>query len=441
MNILLIQPRMGHGPVTEEDRGTLRAKLFTNPSLTLPAVAACIPKEHTVTLLDEHNEDIDFSRKYDLVGISCFTMFAMRAYEIADEFRKHGTPVVLGGYHPTALPKEAKQHADSVVIGEAELTLPRLLDDAEKGKLKPYYRTKAWVKPEDIAPLRRDLVHYRPLTDGLFATRGCPHHCDFCSITCFFNHTYRCRPIENVIEELKSISSKFVLLHDANLTIDIDYSKALFKAMIRERLNKRWLANGNIYTLGNDVEFLRLAREAGCISWTIGIESVSQQSLNGVKKFDNKVERYEQWIKNIHKNGMTITGLFMFGFDEDTLDIFGKTLDALYEWEIDRAEFSILTPLPGTPVYDKMEKEGRLLTKDWSQYTQTKVVFQPKNMTPEELYEGTRRVAREFYKPWNIIKRSANLMKVSLNPSTMLFMPLADLSMRAWYKRDYYFED
>ena len=383
MKILLVHPRVNHGPVTERDRGTLRAKLFTNQTLTLPSVAAAIPKEHNIKLLHEDDEDIDFSKKYDLVGISCFTLYALRAYEIADEFRQRGVPVILGGYHPSAMPEEAKQHADSVVIGEAELTLPQLLRDFEKGKMKPFYQPKTWVKPEDIMPLRRDLLHYQTLTDGLFATRGCIHKCEFCSITSFFKHTYRRRPIENVIEELKSIPRKFVLLHDANLTVDIDYSKALFKAMIREKVNKRWLGNGNIYSLGNDLEFLRLARDAGCICWTTGLESVSQNSLNGVKKSNNKVERYGQWIKNIHKNGMGIMGLFMFGFDEDTLDIFDKTLDALNELGIDRAEFSILTPLPGTPFYYKMEKEGRILTKDWSQYTQTRVVFQPKNMTPE----------------------------------------------------------
>jgi radical SAM superfamily enzyme YgiQ (UPF0313 family) len=437
MNILLIHPRMGHGPVTDQDRGTLRAKLFTDPVLTLPAVAATIPKKHHIRLLHEDQEDIDYSKKFDLVGISCFTMFAPRAYEIADEYRTRNVPVVLGGYHPTAMPKEAKQHADSVVIGEAEQTLPRLLIDFEKGKLKPFYRSRTWAKPEDISPLRRDLLHFKPLVGGLFATRGCPHRCEFCSITCFYKHTYRKRPIENVIKEMKDISNKFVLLHDANLTVDLDYSKALFRAMIREKINKRWQGNGNIYALGKDEDFLRLARESGCICWATGIESVSQESLNGVKKFNNKVKQYGRWIKNIRKNGMTVMGLFMFGFDEDTPDIFDKTLDALYEWEIDRGEFSILTPLPGTPVFDKLEKEGRILTKDWSQYTQTRVVFQPKNMTPEELFEGTRKVAKEFYKPINFIKRSANIMRVSLNPSTLMFMPIADLNMRTWYRRDF----
>ena len=150
MNILLIHPKMEHGPVTPEDRGTLSGRLFSNPEMTLPSVAACIPKNHNIRLLHENFEDIDYSKKYDLVGISCFTLFAPQVYNIADNFRNIGVPVVIGGYHPSALPEEAKEHADSVVIGEAELTLPKLLADLEKGKLQPFYKSKRLVSPEDI---------------------------------------------------------------------------------------------------------------------------------------------------------------------------------------------------------------------------------------------------------------------------------------------------
>jgi radical SAM superfamily enzyme YgiQ (UPF0313 family) len=439
MKILLVHPKMGHGPITDQDRGTLRAKLLTNPTMTVPAVAAAIPRKHTVRIILEDDEDIDFSEQYGLVGVSCFTMYAVRAYEIADEFRKRGVPVVLGGYHASALPEEAKEHADAVVIGEAELSLPHLLHDFENGKLQPFYHSTTLVKPEDIPPLRRDLLTFRPLTDGLRVTRGCTHTCDFCSITYFFGHTFRKRPIKNVINELKSISSKLILIHDANLTADVDYAKALFRAMVREKTNKRWLANGNINVLGRDKDFLQLARKAGCIGWTIGIESVCQESLNGVKKFANKVDKYTHWIQMIRKHGMAINGLLIFGFDQDTPDVFDKTLQALNEWEIDAGEFNILTPLPGTPLFDQMEKEGRILTKDWSQYTQTKVVFQPKNMTPKELYDGTQRVVREFHSPVKMLQRVAGLIKLSFTPSTMLLMSPMDFSRRIWYKREFNF--
>ena len=437
MKILLIHPKLTHGPVTDKDRGTLRAKLLANPEMTLPAVAATIPKKHKIRIIHENFEDIDYSTEYGLVGITCFTMFAPQVYEIADKFRNLGVPVVLGGYHPSALPKEAKQHADSVIIGEAEYTVPRLIEDLEKGRLKPFYKHDGPVKSEDIPPLNRDLLPFKTFTDGIRITRGCPCHCEFCSITYFFKHYYRKRPIKDVIKEIKGLSRKYMYIHDANLTVDLEYGKTLFKAMIREKINKRWLANGNIYILGKDKEFLKLARESGCIGWTVGFESVSQQSLNGVKKQNNKVEQYAGWIKNIKNHEMAINGLFMFGLDYDTPDIFDETLDALNRWEIDAGEFNILTPLPGTPLYKKMESEGRLLTKDWGKYTHAQVVFQPKNMTPKELYEGTKKVVKEFHRIGRMLRRWSRLPKLSFTTSTITSMIAMDISRKIWYKREF----
>lgn len=437
MKILLIHPKMGHGPVTDKDRGKLRSKLFTNPMMTLPAVASCIPSQYTVRLLHEDYEDVNYSQDCDLVGISCFTMYALRAYGIADEFRRRGVPVVLGGYHPTALPEEAKQHADSVVMGEAELCFPHLLEDLEQDKLKSFYRSELWARPEQIPPLRRDLLSIQPLVDGIRATRGCPHGCQYCSITCFYNHTFRKRPIMNVINEMKSIPRKLLLIHDANLTADVNYTKALFKEMIKEKVNKKWLGNGNIYVLGTDEQLLRLARKAGCIGWTTGIESISQESLNGVNKSANNVQKYRHWIKTIKKHDMAVFGLIMFGFDHDYPDVFEKTSEALREWDIDTGEFNIFTPLPGTPLFNQMENEGRILTKDWSQYTQTRVVFQPKHMTPQELNDGFQDVVREFHHPLKMIKRTVRLARVSFSPSTMLLIPAIDYSHRIWYGREF----
>ena len=228
-------------------------------------------------------------------------------------------------------------------------------------------------------------------------------------------------------------------IHDANLTVDLDYCKALFKEMIRQKINKKWFANGNIYVIGKDEELLKLARDAGCIGWTTGFESTTQRSLDGVSKEDNKVEKYAEWIRTIRKYGMSINGLFMFGFDHDTPDVFDLTIDALDKWEIDAAEFNILTPLPGTPLYHTMEKEGRILTKDWGRYTQAEVIFKPKNMTPEELYEGTKRVIKEFQRYDKMMKRWIRLLKLSFKTSTIASMVTMDYSRRHWYKRDFNF--
>ena len=437
INILLIHPKYTHGPATFKDRGTLKFKLFTNPEMTLPAVAATIPKKYKIRILHENFEDIDYSSRYDLVGISCFTMFAPQVYEIADEFRRRGVPVVLGGYHPSALPEEAKEHADAVVIGEAEYSFPRLINDLEKHKLQPFYKAEKPVDSEDIPPLLRDLLPFKTLIDGMRITRGCPFICEFCSITYFFKHCYIKRPINKVIEEIKSLSRKSFYIHDANLTVDLDYSKALFRAMIKEKINKKWFANGNIYMLGKDEEFLQLARRSGCVGWTVGFESISQQSLNGVKKKENKVDKYKEWIKTIRKHGMAINGLFIFGFDHDAPDVFDRTLEALNQLEIDVAEFNILTPLPGTPLFDNMEREGRILTKDWSKYTQTQVVFEPKNMTPKELYEGTKRVIKEFHTYNNMIKRWSRLPKLAFSTSMIASMIAMNMSRKTWYKREF----
>ncbi len=428
---------MNHGPVTGEDRGTFMGRLLSNPELTLPAVAACIPKNHNIRLIHENFEDIDYSNEYDLVGISCFTLFAPQVYEIADKYRKLGVPVVLGGYHPSALPEEAKQHADSVVIGEAEITFPKLLDDLEKGCLQPFYKTDELVKPENIHPLRRDLFKSNQLSDGIRITRGCPNKCEFCSITHFFKHSYRKRPLENVMKELKSLPDRLITIHDANITSDLEYSKEFFRTMIQENIHKKWLGNGNINLIAKDEEFLKLAKESGCICWTTGFESISQDSLNSVKKSSNKVSEYGSWIKKIKEHGMAINGLFIFGFDHDYPDIFDKTLKALDQWKVDAGEFNILTPLPGTPVFDKMDAEGRILTKDWSKYTQTQTVFQPKNMTVDELNNGLKKVVKEFHSPNNTIKRCNRLMKMSLNPSTLSCMVFMNISRRRWYKKEF----
>lgn len=428
---------MNNGPVTTNDRGTLREKLMSNPELTLPSVAAAIPKEHTIRIIHENYEDVDYSEEYDLVGISCFTMFAPQVYEIADKFRKKGITVILGGYHPTALPKEAKQHADSVVIGEAELTFPRIIDDWKNNKLHAFYKADRLVDSKEIPPLRRDLLNYHPITDGITFSRGCYNRCEFCSITNFYNHTYRKRPINNVIKELKSLSRKVIMIHDANLTADLDYSTSLFKEMIKSSVRKKWFANGTIYILGENEEFLQLAKKAGCIGWTIGFESFCQESLDEAKKFANKVEKYQEWIKVIRKNKIGINGLFMFGFDHDKQDIFDKTITALSDLEIDVAEFNIITPLPGTPLFEKMKRNKRLLTKNWEKYTQTQVVFKPKNMTPEELYAGTRKVIKSFYSPSTLYKRWIRLLRLSADPIQISTIVTMDYSRKIWYKKEF----
>jgi len=366
-------------------------------------------------------------------------MTAPRVYEIADEFRKRGKKVVLGGYHPTALPEEAGQHADSIIMGMAEASWPKLLEDVEKGKLKPIYERNTSFDMEDVPPLRRDLIKHNPILGAVQSTRGCSNKCEFCAISSFCQHGVRQRPIKNVVEEIMQMPNKMYVIHDPHLTVNRKYAKELFRELIKNKVNKSWVANGTTNILGGaDEEFLTLARKSGCVEWFVGFESMSQAALNGIKKTHNKVENFKKMIKKVHDHGMTLQGGIIFGFDEDTPDIFDITLDKINELEIDVLEVNILTPYPGTPLYDRLDKAGRIFTKDWTRYNQVDIVFEPKNMTVEELCEGARKVAKEFYS-WNdIIKRNVRIFSITKKLAAIL--PAGtNYTFRKYYKRDFNF--
>jgi radical SAM superfamily enzyme YgiQ (UPF0313 family) len=439
MKILLIFPRIDHGITTYKDKNRWTSIIIGSPAITLPHIAALTPKKHLVEIIDENFDNINFEKNVDLIGISCLTMTAPRVYEIADEFRRRGKTVILGGYHASALPNEAKQHADSVVIGEAELTWPRLLSDFEKGQLEPFYRPDSEFNMSIIPPIRRDLIKHMPITGGVQSTRGCNNRCEFCAITSFYDHRVKQRPIKNVVEEIKQMPNKLFLLHDPSLTSNQKYARELFKALIREKVKKGWFANGNVNVLAKiDDEFLKLARRSGCIEWFVGFESVRQESLDETKKNCNRVNDFKSMVKRVHEHDMAVQGGIIFGFDNDTPDIFDKTLETVNELGLDLLEVNILTPFPGTPLFERLEKEKRLLTKDWSKYNQVDVVFKPKNMSEKELYDGARKVAKEFYNVPNIVSRFIRTMMVVKN--YLGFMPaFTNFSYRRYYKRDFCF--
>ena len=401
------------------------------PSSTLQQVAAITPSEHHVDIVDERYEDIRFSESYDLVGISILTYSAYRGYEIAAEFRKKGVPVVFGGYHASLMPDEVKQHADSVVVGEAELTWPLLLSDFQQGKLKPFYRNTRVVAAEEIPPARHDIGNYT-FWEAIQASRGCPTGCEFCAMNVVEGKVFRGRPIDSIIEEMQGISAKKIFFADASLTINPKYSKELFRAM--KDVNKTSHCFGNINVLARDDEFLRLSKDAGVEKWYLGIESISQKNIDQAGKGTNKVENYAKAIRKIREHDMIVTGFFIFGLDFDTPEIFDETLKAIYEWELDEASFSILTPYPGTRLFDRFEKEGLITNYDWSRYEEGKVNYKPKNMTQEELLEGIQRIAMDFYSVKNCFKRSFNVRPKT--PSTIFSALLTNLSIRSFYKRE-----
>jgi len=436
MKILLIFPKVKYSPYYIKKDREFHQKLFGEAvSLTLPQLAAITPKAHSVEIVDENHETINFNQNIDLVGITCLTMTANRAYEIADKFRARDIPVILGGNHPTSLPEEAKKHSDSVVIGEAELTWLQLLKDLEQGKLKPFYQSKEPIPPESIPEPRRDLLKRRYQSDGLLIKRGCPNRCEFCTVSSFYNKEIR--PLENVINEVNKIKANNIFIYDSNLTWHMNYTKRFLKEI--KNSGKRWLANGTPNVLSKDDEFLKLAKEAHFFCWFIGFESISQKSLNGINKKHNKVKEYIAAIKKLESNRMVFVGSFMFGFDGDTPEIFDDTLQAIDKWGIDMAEFHILTPFPGTPLYKRLKKEDRILTEDWSKYTTTNVVFEPKNMSCKELFEGTRKVAKEFHRIPKIIKRFYNTMELTKSLFISYYVLQRNLRYRERYKNQFDF--
>lgn len=431
MNILFVQPHLSEMQPSFRMRFLGRAfNKFFAPPLTLEQLYAITPEDHEVEIIDERiGKKINYDNHYDLVGITAFTAYVDRAYEIADNFKKRGIKVVLGGYHPSAVPEEAKQHADSVVIGEAEYTWPQVLNDAKNDSLKPFYIADRVVGQNDIPPARRDQTGSNYLFAAVQASRGCANRCEFCAISNMkYGAIVRKRPVDHVIGEIKTISQKHFHFYDPSLTLHPAYSKSLFKEM--KGLNKKFTCNGNVDTLYKDEELLKLASEAGCTKWYIGFESFSQKNIDQLGKKTNKVEEYAPAIKKIRDYGMDIIGLFMFGLDYDTPDVFDLTLNAINDLELDVANFSILTPYPGTPLYDRLDKEGRIISKNWSKYSWDKVVIKPKGMSSEELLQGALKIKKDFYSFHNFFqtihkKRDMNLSLLSDMIGTHFFSKLA----------------
>lgn len=395
LNILLVEPR--NELVITGGGGT--APLW-------PCVfSALTPKQHNLEFIHCSFEDINESklRGHDFVGISSRTETANHAYQIGDMCRKLKIPCIIGGIHPFALPDETKQHCDSIVLGEAEYIWETILEDAQRGKLKEVYKGEH-TKPEDIPiPDKSILKKYRFKIENVLETvRGCPYNCSFCCATLYSGKKFRYRPISHILKEIESWKKRRSLsvIADLNMTSSFDKAKEFFTAIIPYKLT--WWGYASI-NVAEDDELLKLMSESGCVYLGIGFESVSKETLQEMNKKKNINTDYKEIIKKMHSYNLSLFGNFIFGMDTDTTDVFRETAEFVIDTQIDFPVFQILVPYPGTKVYETLEKDGRILTKDWSKYTRCDVVYQPKNMTREQLIDGFFTAYEQVYSPKNRI--------------------------------------
>lgn len=431
--LLLVDPYPRNNPyhLTASER---RAVWF--PKLSLPTIAAYTPENWDVDLVDEAVEDIDFDDPCDMVGLSIMTCYAPRAYEIAAEFRKRGKTVVMGGVHPTYCPDEALQYADAIVCGEAEDLWPQLVADYETGKMQRMYKMTSFPSLERYKSPRVELLSPDAYMTRQcsFTTRGCHFDCEFCSVSPFNGKTTRRRPVQEVVTELQNVQRWIrnelverirdeplwkaflttlrirVGIEDGSIVAFVDdlhnsnraYCRELWAAL--KPLKLKWGCQSTLF-LGDDEEMVKLAAESGCVSVFVGMESLDEDCLDETNKPFNRVHKFSQEIKMFHDHGIMVNPGIVFGFDNDDESVFERAVDFLTKNQVELAYFNVLTPLPGTALFDRYNRAGRIFDRDWSKYDGKHVVFQPSRMTPEQLQEGFYWANHQFYSLPSIWKR------------------------------------
>jgi radical SAM superfamily enzyme YgiQ (UPF0313 family) len=394
--LLIIQPSYYRSKV---NRTVFKVRRRPVVPLTLPYLAALTPQDWQVTLLDEQLDPVDFDCRADLVAITTCTLHSLRAYDIADEFRRRGVPVLLGGPHTYFHAEEAAAHGDAVGLGEAESIWPQMIEDARAGRLRRQYQ--AGLLPS-LAGLPRpryellDLRGYGPFrTFVVVASRGCPFRCDFCSERFLLGESHRCRPVPEIIEEVKHCGGRNIFFGDSNFGGKRSHAMELMEQLIP--LKVRWSALWSSY-LCQDAPFLDLARRSGLLHVNIGLESLNPATLEGMSKRFNKVHQYGQMLANLRRRGISYSLNFIFGWDGETEGALAATLSFLELHKVPVAYFNILTPVKGTPLYERLRQAGRILQpEDIDRWPGQLCSIQPPYGTPQTMESNIQGLYRQFY--------------------------------------------
>lgn len=423
MKIVIINPRdSSYSP-----KNGLFSKSISYAPLTLTLLAALVPKELTaeIEIIDEGVDERQIDFKADIIAISVLTATAKRAYSIAKIAKEQGSYVVMGGIHTTLMPDEVSQYADTIICGQSENNWPIFLRDFKKGIPKPIYQEVREVDLKNIPIPMRDLQKnnkYLPVTT-VQASRGCPNKCNFCAISFNLKNRKLQRPINEVINEIKKINKKEILFLDPNFFADNKYSNQLMIKLKELKISWGCLSNASI---GLDENKLKLMERSGCKGVLVGFESICQNTLARIHKNFNQSAQYVKIINGFHRHKIGVLGCFVFGFDTDDISVFNDTVEFVLKSGIDLPRFSVLTPFPGTPIFNALNKTKRIFDFNWDHYDFQKVVFEPKLMTKDQLQNGLYDVWKKCYQTKIIIKRGLN------TPSIKILGLLANLAFKKY---------
>ena len=413
MKILLVSP-------VNKNEVMAQVKSSVLPPLNLAIIAALTPDCHEISIVDENKENIEsyLNGDYDLVGFTGPTHCAPRVYKLASHFRNREIKTIMGGIHARLMPTEASEYVDSVFIGEAEAGWHQVLEDLERDQLSSYYNVGLSPHWGDFMPRWDLLLSSYKIPHSIETTRGCPMDCDFCSVTALYGRSFRRRPVKQVLDELEKYDGSVVIFRDDNIVgfgeQEEKSAMEIFQGIIDRGIKIRWVSQAPVSIASNE-RLLKLARRSGAMGLLIGFESVSENTLKEMNKKPNLNAKIRDPIEVAHRirdNGIAVFGLFIFGNDNDRKDIFKRTIDFVMNVPLDASQYGISTPFPGTQLFQRLMSQSRILKtnfpKDWEFYDGIHPLYEPKELSIDELLEGLRELYDHTHSIGPVLKRMAS---------------------------------